>query len=94
MKYHLTSTKKFRKQYKKLEKSGRGRVLEELDKVMYRLSMGENLGEKYYTHKLSGEMQDYFECHVLPDWLLIYRKYESILVLELIATGSHSELFE
>ncbi|MFA6548072.1 MAG: type II toxin-antitoxin system YafQ family toxin [Candidatus Magasanikbacteria bacterium] len=94
MKYHLRSTKDFRKQYKKLVRSGNKRALEELDDVIYRLSMGENLEEKYRNHKLTGEMQDCFECHILFDWLLIYKKYEDILVLKLVATGSHSDLFE
>jgi len=93
MKYHLTSTRDFRRQYKKLQRSGNMRALEELDVVVYQLKNGEILSEKYRNHILKGEYQDCFECHVLPNWLLIYRKYEGVLILELIATGSHSELF-
>lgn len=93
MKYHLTSTKEFRRQYKKLERSGKRKALEGLDDVVQRLKFGEILPEKYRNHLLKGVYQDCFECHILSDWLLIYRKYEDILVLELIATGAHSELF-
>lgn len=93
MKYQLRYTKDFKKQYKKLEKSGNGFVLKELDKVIYTLEMGEVLEKKYRNHKLVGEMLGCFECHVLFDWLLIYKKYDDVLVLTLVATGSHSTLF-
>lgn len=93
MKYLIRSTKDFRRQYKKLERSGNRRAIEELDKVIERLVAGEVLEEKYRNHKMVGAMQDCFECHVLPDWLLIYKKYEDTLILKLVATGTHSELF-
>jgi mRNA interferase YafQ len=64
-----------------------------LDKIIEELSAGGVLPEKCHVHKLKGDLQDCFECHVLPDWLLVYRKYEDILILELIATGSHASLF-
>lgn len=93
MKYVVLFSKEFKKQYKKLIHSGNTRTLEELDKVVDKLSAGEILSEKYHNHLLKGDMVNKFECHVLPDWLLIYKKYEDILVLELIETGTHSELF-
>ncbi len=48
----------------------------------------------YRDHKLVGKLQDFRECHIFPDWLLVYRIYESNLILELVAMGSHSELFK
>lgn len=93
MKYRVFLSKEFKKQYKKLIYSGNVRTLEKLDKVVDELSSGELLSEKYHNHFLKGNFEGCFECHVLPDWLLIYRKYEDILVLELVGTGTHSELF-
>lgn len=93
MQYSVFFTKEFKKQYKKLARSGNLKALEEVDRVIGQLSKGEKLSEKYRNHLLKGELKDKFKCHVLPDWLLIYRKYEDLLILELIATGSHSELF-
>lgn len=77
-----------------MEYSGNKKILVELDKVIIRLSNNEKLSERNFVHKLKGEFQGCFECHVLPDWLLIYKIYEDVLVLELISTGSHSELFD
>jgi len=93
MKYCLISTKSFKRQYKKICRSGNAKIKEALDNAVNKLVSGIVLEEKYYNHKLSGQMHDKFECHVLPDLLLIYKKDDDILVLELIATGSHSELF-
>lgn len=93
MKYNLTSTKDFRRQYKKLKRSGNARALEELKNVVYKLRCGEILSERYRNHTLKGEYKDCFECHVLPDWLLVYQIKENILVLYLVAAGTHSELF-
>lgn len=93
MKYVVLFSKEFKKQYKKLARSGNLKILEELDKAIEKLSVGEVLSERYQNHLLKGNMDEKFECHVLPDWLLIYQKYEDVLVLELIATGTHSELF-
>ena len=50
-------------------------------------------GEKNCNHKLSGGLNGYWECHIAPDWLLIYRYKHDILVLELFAIGTHSDLF-
>ena len=47
----------------------------------------------FLKHKLNGKYQGYRECHIEADWLLIYKKFDNILVLILLRTGSHSELF-
>ena len=51
------------------------------------------LPEKYKDHKLSGNYAGYRECHIEPDWLLIYKIYDDKLILVLTCTGSHSDLF-
>jgi mRNA interferase YafQ len=56
------------------------------------LAADEVLPEVYRDHKLSGDRKDYRECHIEPDWLLIYRKRDDIMVLILAESGSHSDL--
>ena len=55
--------------------------------------MGEPLPDKNRDHDLSGDWVGHRECHILPDWLLIYRIEDNVLVLTLARTGSHSDLF-
>lgn len=64
-----------------------------LDDVIRMLSRGELLPEKYRDHALTGNWIGYRECHLLPDWLLVYRVEDDILVLTLVRTGTHSDLF-
>ncbi|MBR5909213.1 MAG: type II toxin-antitoxin system YafQ family toxin [Schwartzia sp.] len=51
------------------------------------------LPEKYHDHKLAGNYKGYRECHIAPDWLLIYKTDRAKLILVLTRTGNHSELF-
>lgn len=94
MQYRLLYSKHFVRQYRKLDHSGNKRALLALDGVVAKLERGEDLPSRNHNHQLTGNMADLYECHVLPDWLLIYHIYEDILVLEFIATGTHSELFK
>ena len=89
--YTVKLTGKFRKDYKLAMKQKRN--IELLDKVITALAKGEELDEKYKDHDLKGDWKGYRECHILPDWLLIYRYDEDVLVLVLARLGSHSELF-
>ena len=57
------------------------------------LADGEKLPQKYSDHALKGIFSGYRECHIEPDWLLIYKISEDVLVLSLYRTGSHSDLF-
>lgn len=57
------------------------------------LCSGQPLPEKNQDHALSGNWANYRECHITPDWLLIYKVEDNILVLTLTRTGSHSDLF-
>ena len=83
-------TAQFRKDYKKLRKSKDAALL--LD-VVDMLRKGNELPRKYRDHALSGYYKGMRECHIAPDWLLIYRVDKQKLVLILSRTGSHSELF-
>ena len=68
-------------------------VLVELEKVLDILAKGEKLPSKNSNHRLTGEFKDYFECHIRPDVLLIYKIEKSEITILLLRIGSHSELF-
>lgn len=72
----------------------RGKDITKLEKVLDILLSGANLPDIYRDHQLKGAMQMFRECHIEPDWLLIYRKDENELILYATATGSHADLFE
>ncbi len=84
-------TTQFRKDYKLAMKRGLRIAL--LEEVVERLAMGEPLPEKNRDHALTGDWVGHRECHIQPDWLLIYRMEGDVLVLTLDRTGSHSDLF-
>jgi mRNA interferase YafQ len=69
----------------------RGKQEEKLSKVVEIIAAGESLSAKYRDHNLSGEWADRRECHIEPDWLLIYYIRDNDLILE--RTGTHSDLF-
>ena len=83
----------FKKDFKLAMK--RGCDIVELQKVISLLANEQPLPEKYRDHALtnSKEYKDVRECHIQPDWLLIYKIYRNNLILKLIRTGSHSDLF-
>lgn len=91
-KYTVKSTTQFKKDFKLAMK--RGLKIELLEKVIASLAMGETLCEKYKDHALTGNWVGHRECYVLPNWLLIYRIEDEVLVLTLVRTGTHSDLFE
>ena len=90
-KYIVKPTTQFRKDYKLAMKRGLRVVF--LDAVITKLALGEPLDEKNHDHALSGNWSGHRECHVLPNWLLIYRIENDVLVLTLSRTGTHSDLF-
>lgn len=65
-----------------------------LDQVISTISQGKKLAPIYKDHELNGEFKGFRECHIKPDWLLIYYIEEQILTLTLVNTGSHSDLFD
>ncbi len=86
-------TNQFKKDYKLAVK--RGCNLKELETVVSFLINEQPLPQKYKDHALvnSKNYKDMRECHIEPDWLLVYKVYEDMLILRLIRTGSHSDLF-
>lgn len=91
MKYIIEMSSKFKKDYKLIKK--RGYDLSLLKEVIDILANGEKLPERYHDHNLSGEYSGCRECHILPDWLLVYRIEKDLLILGLTRTGTHSDLF-
>ena len=88
----LRFTNSFRKDYKLLKK--RGYDLSLLDETVEKLLNWKKLEERYRDHILLGsKYKGLHECHILPDWLLVYRIIEECLILELCYTGTHSDLF-
>lgn len=83
---------KFKKDYKRVIKRP-GHKPEIFANVVRMLSMEETLPAKYRDHALTGNYISYRECHILPDWLLIYKIEADTLTLVLTRTGSHSDLF-
>lgn len=67
--------------------------IEFLDDIIRKLSNGEELSKKNSDHALTGNWIGYRECHIQPDWLLVYRIENDLLVLTLSRTGTHSDLF-
>lgn len=92
MKYELFYTSQFKKSYKLCVK--RGYPIEELAAVITKLAEDIPLEEKYHDHELTGQLKGIRECHIRPNWLLEYKKTESKLILTLIDTGTHSDLFK
>ena len=91
MRYNIEMSTRFKKDYKTIQKRGYDMSL--LKKVIDILADGKELPKKYHDHSLSGNYSGYRECHIQPDWLLIYRIEKDLLFLGLTRTGSHSDLF-
>lgn len=87
---NIIPTRQFQRDYKKVIASGRYKKEDFLD-VIKMLATDEKLLPKYVDHSLTGKWKDFRDCHIKPDWVLIYKKYENNLFLA--RTGSHSELF-
>ena len=84
-------TSQFKKDYQKAIK--RGCDPQKFVEVVTMLQQQLTLPAEYRDHKLQGKYSNYRECHISPDWLLIYRVKKEILTLVLTRTGSHSDLF-
>ena len=92
MKYEVKFTTQFKKDLKLAKKQNKD--IEKLFKVVELLANGEKLDFKYKDHDLSGDYKGTRECHIEPDWLLVYEYQNDVLVLMLYRLGSHSELFK
>ena len=89
--YQVKFSSQFKKDYNMAIK--RGYKIEKLQEVIALLSLGKKLPVHNRDHSLSGKYTGYHECHIEPNWLLIYRIDKNNLELLLFRTGSHSELF-
>jgi len=90
MKYKIRRTSQFKKDYKRSIK--RGLNIEKLDRAVELLAKNGFLPPEYNDHRLIGNKKGLRECHIEPDWLLVYRIDHGILILLLTATGTHSDL--
>ena len=90
--YKIKFTSAYKKSYKLMKK--RGMDLSLLNDVVDRLRQGLPLEERHHDHELKGRLAGFRECHIKPDWLLIYLLENEILTLTLVDTGSHSDLFK
>ena len=89
--YKIVPSNQFKKDLKLAKK--RGLDIDHLSSVVNTLAEGKKLEDKYRDHGLSGEYRGFRECHIEPDWLLIYRIEDKELELFIFRTGSHSDLF-
>jgi len=91
MKYIIKPSSRFKRDLKTVIKRGYNHNL--ILKIIDILAAGEPLEIKYKDHALTGDYVGHRECHIQPDWLLIYRYDDDVLVLTLTRTGTHSDLF-
>lgn len=90
MKYQILFTSKMKRDVKRMKK--RGRDLSKLVTALDYLANGISMPLQYRDHQLSGNLSDFRECHIEPDWLLIYQIDNNILTLTATETGTHSDL--
>ncbi len=91
MKYKVNPSNKFQKDVKRLEK--RGYDIDLMKDIIKKLADGKKLPRKYKDHALKGKYKNCRECHVAPDWVLIYEVYKNELILYLTRTGKHEDVF-
>ena len=92
MKFEIKYTNQFKRDLKLAKKQNKN--IDKLYEVINKLASGEKLDAKYRDHELTGDYKGARECHVEPDWLLVYEIINDILVLMLYRIGSHSDLFK
>ena len=92
MNYEVRFTNQFKKDIKLAQKQGKD--IEKLFSVVDILASGEPLPAKFRDHDLTSDYKGCRECHIEPDWLLVYEKDNGLLILMLNRVGSHSELFK
>ena len=92
MVYELLKTSRFKAGVKLARK--RGLDISLLENVIEKLRLDQPLDAKHRNHELSGNFKGVWECHIQPDWLLLYLKDNAVLVLTLVDTGTHSDIFK
>lgn len=91
MKFELELTRQYLKDLKLARK--RGLDENKLNEIIFKLISGEELPKKNHDHSLTGNYRGFRECHISPDWLLIYSRDITIKIVTLVRTGTHSDLF-
>ena len=90
--YKIYTTKKYDKDFKRIISNPK--LIAELEDVVDLLATNDvPLPKKYKDHQLKGNFSDFRECHIRPDWLLVYKKTKKDLILALVRTGSHAHIF-
>jgi len=92
MKYKIKTEKRYRRQYKLLEKRGYDMSL--LDDAVEILANGRQLPAKYNDHPLKGDKSGYRDCHIQGNWVLIYKIDKNVITLILAQTGTHADTLE
>ena len=92
MPYKIIYKTKFLKDLKRLKKQGKN--LAKLEKIIEIIANDKPLPPKNRDHALIGNWKDHRDCHIEPDWVLIYKKEQDVLILELTRTGSHADLLD
>jgi len=87
----IVYTRQMKRDAKRMEK--RGKNMAKLTGTLAKLAAGQPLPPQYRDHQLKGNMKEFRECHIEPDWLLIYQIFEDKLILSASGTGTHSDLF-
>ena len=90
--FELVLTSRFKRALKRARK--RGLDIDRLNEIVDKLQNNIELEARYHDHDLHGIYQGFRECHIQPDWLLIYLRRNDVLTLTLIDTGSHSDLYD
>ena len=90
--YKIKTTNRFEKDFIKCTK--RNYNIDALGLVIELLESSGKLPNQYKPHLLSGNFNGYWECHIKPDWLLIWRNNENDKIIELVRTGTHADLFK
>ena len=91
MTYKIRYSTKFKKDLKIAKK--RGLDLEEIKYAIDVLARGEELDARFHDHALHGDWEGFRECHIEPDWLLVYQLFDDEVILYLVRTGTHSDFF-
>lgn len=92
MKYHIVTTRRFDKAVRRC--ISRGYDITKLQTAMSLLESEGKLPASYHSHKLGGyKGNNVWECHIEPDWLLVWEQHDDTLLLIMVSTGTHSDLF-
>lgn len=89
--YSIVYTNRMKRDAKLMQK--RGKDMSKLAQVLNLLASAQPLPANYRDHQLTGSLKDFRECHIEPDWLLMYQIFQGELILSATATGTHSDLF-